>query len=179
MAGANLKKKEAFVGDIHERFKSVRAAVVSHYAGTSVGEITSLRKNLREKGIEFKVLKNTLAKIAIKDTDMEILSDHFTGPTAVAYTDEHPVDLAKALNQFSKENENFQIQAGVLRGQLLEKAQVVELANIPSREVLLGRLVGSLQNPISGFVCATSGILRKSVYALDAVRREKEQQGAE
>ncbi|MCB1198416.1 MAG: 50S ribosomal protein L10 [Bdellovibrionota bacterium] len=174
MAGANLRKKQEFVGAVHDRFKTVRAAVVSHYAGTTVGEMTTLREKLREEGIELKVLKNTLAKIAIKDTELEVLTDHFSGPTAVAYTDEHPVSLAKALYEFAKKNKNFQIQAGVLRGQLLEKTQVEELANTPSREVLLGRLVGSLQNPISGFVYVNSGILRKAVYALDAIRRDKE-----
>jgi len=176
MAGANLKKKETFVGDVHDRFKTVKAAVVSHYAGTTVGQMTHLRSELRKKGIEIKVLKNSLAKLAIKGTDMALLDEQLIGPTAIAYTDEHPIELAKAIHGFAKNNEKFQIQAGVLNGQFLEKAQVIELANIPSREVLLGRMVGSLQSPISGFVCVTSGILRKCVYALDAVRREKEKQ---
>lgn len=175
MAGENLKRKEEFVGKIHDRFSSVRAAVVTHYAGTTVDKMTELRANLRKSGIELKVIKNTLAKIAVKDTDLEVLTEHFTGPTALAYSDDDPVALAKAIHDFSKDNENFTIQAGVLKGQLLEKTQVEALANTPSKEVLLSRLVGSLQNPISGFVCATSGILRKSVYALDAVRREKEE----
>ncbi|MCB0273044.1 MAG: 50S ribosomal protein L10, partial [Bdellovibrionales bacterium] len=141
MAGENLKRKQEFVGTVHERFVSVQAAVLSHYAGTTVEQMTSLRKKLRDNGIEIKVLKNKLAKIAVKNTNLEALSDHFTGPTAIAYSDKDPVALAKALHDFAKLNEKFQIQAGVLDGQLLDKNQVEALANVPSKEVLLGRLV--------------------------------------
>jgi large subunit ribosomal protein L10 len=176
MLRKNVKKKEELVGVLSDRFQTVNAAIVSHYAGTTVEQMTSLRNNLREHGVEMRIVKNSLAKRAIKDTDLEPLTDHLTGPTALAYCDDDPVALAKALNDFAGENEQFVIQAGVLRGQLLEKAQVVELAKTPSRDVLLGRMVGTLQNPITGFVCVTSGILRKLVYALDAVRREKEKQ---
>lgn len=176
MAGQNLKVKEDFVGKLNQEFAKVNSAIISHYSGTTVEQMTELRSKLREQGVELKVIKNTLAKIAVKNTGLEPLTAHFKGPTAIAFSDSDPVALAKILKDFSKINQKFQIQAGVLDGQLLEQAQVNELADLPSREVLLGRLVGALQSPIAGFVCVNSGILRKAVYALDAVRREKEKQ---
>ncbi|MCB0327644.1 MAG: 50S ribosomal protein L10 [Bdellovibrionales bacterium] len=177
MAGANRKLKEQEVQILNKRFETVSAAIVSHYAGVTVEKMTAFRGKLREHGIELKVIKNTLATRAIKGTDLAELESLFKGPTALAYTDEDPIALAKALKDFAGEEEKFVVQGGVLRGKVLERDDVISLANVPSREVLLGRLVGSLQSPYAGMVHGLSGILRKLVFALDAVRREKEKQG--
>ncbi len=177
MPSANRIAKEQFVGQLNEKLTPMHAAVLSHYSGVTVEKITDLRKRLREQGDSVKVIKNTLALRAVEGTPLEALKDHFTGPTALAFTENDPVALAKALTTFAKEEEKFSILAGVLQGSILEKKDVVALANVPSREVLLARLAGALQSPYAGFVMALSGILRKLVYALEAIRRQKEEQG--
>lgn len=177
MPGTNRLRKEQLVGDLTKKLVSVQAAVVTQTSGVTVGKITALRASLRKEGIEFKVIKNTLATRAISGTMLEGLRSHFCGPTALAYTEKDPVSLAKVLTDFARKEDKFQIRAGILNGTLLDKAQVEELARTPSREVLLSRLVGALQSPYAGYVYVLSGILRRVVYALDAVRRKKEEQG--
>ncbi|MEZ4704291.1 MAG: 50S ribosomal protein L10 [Bdellovibrionota bacterium] len=125
-----------------------------HYAGVTVEKITAFRSKLRESGIELKVIKNTLATRAIEGTELSELKDFFKGPTALAYTDSDPVALAKAVKQFSTEEEKFIVQAGVLNGKLLQKADVISLANVPSREILLGRMVGACRAPMLAWYTA-------------------------
>ena len=178
MPSTNRLKKEHLVGEMGKKFQAVNAAVITGTAGVTVGKITALRANLRKEGAEFKVLKNTLAIRATTGTSLEPLKEEFRGPTALATTAHDPVVLAKILTEFAKQEKHFLIRAGILNGTLLSKAQVESLATTPSREVLLSRLVGALQSPYAGYVCVLSGILRKFVYALDAVRRKKEEQGS-
>jgi len=174
---ANRRAKEKLIKEFGQQFAPAQAAVISHYSGISVEKITALRSELRKQQVRLRVIKNTLVMRAIEGTPLEPLKDHFKGPTALAYTDHDPVALAKALTTFAKEEEKLVIRFGVLGGQLLTKQQVEALANTPSREVLLTRLVSSLQSPYAGLVYTLSGVLRKFVYALDAVRRKKEEQG--
>ncbi len=173
----NRKAKENQVGVLTETLKGVNAAIVGHCSGVTVESITAFRAKLRKEGAQFKVIKNNLAQIAIKGTSLEALSPSFKGPTSLAYTKSDPVALAKLLDEFAKENEKFKVIAGILDGSLLDQTQVKALADIPSKQVLLSRLVGSLQSPYAGLVHGLSGMLRKLVYALDAVRRQKEEQG--
>jgi len=177
MANANRIEKEKQVADLAQKFGSAQAAVITQCTGITVEKITGLRAKLRKQGIEFKVVKNTLAMRASEGTSLEILKDQFVGPTAISITDKDPVLLAKVLLEFVKSEEKFVIRKGMLNGTLLDKAQVEALSKVPSREVLLARLVGALQMPYAGLVYSLSGILRKLVYALDAVRRKKEVQG--
>jgi large subunit ribosomal protein L10 len=177
MTSANRLAKEESVAQLAKKFAATQAAILTENHGVTLGKITSLRANLRKEGGELKVIKNTLATRAIAGTLLEPLTNQFSGPTALAYTAKDPVALAKVLTAFAKANERFRIRAGILNGTLLDKLQVEELARTPSREVLLSRLVGALQSPYAGYVYALSGILRKFVYALDAVRRKKEEQG--
>jgi large subunit ribosomal protein L10 len=178
MAGANRIAKEQLVGELSQKLAKAQAAVISCYAGVNVEKVTALRASLRKEGAKIRVIKNSLATRAIVGTPLEALRDQFVGPTALAYTEKDPVALAKILTDFAKQEEKFLIRAGALSGARLDKSQVEALAQTPSREVLLGRLVGSLQSPYAGLVCSLSGILRKSVYALDAIRRKKEEQGS-
>jgi len=177
MAGLNREIKQKDVETFRKTLTPVQAAVIGQCSGINVEIITALRSKVRASGAQFKIVKNTLAAIAVEGTALEGLKDHFTGPTALAYTENDPVALAKVLSDFAKSQDKFKIRAGVLNGSLLDTAQVNALANVPSREVLLGRLAGALQAPYANFAYAMSGILRKLVYALDAVRREKEKQG--
>lgn len=168
MAGANLAKKKVVVQNLKSDFDGITAAIVSHYAGVNVEQITKLRASLREQGIKFKVVKNKISIRAVEGTPLEPLKAYFKGPTGVAYSNSDPVALAKALKTFAETQDKFVIQGGVLEGSLLNKAQVIELAKVPSREVLLARLVGSMQKPYASIVYALSGILRKVESAAPA-----------
>lgn len=161
MAGANKAIKEKAVSEIKADLTGVNAAVVSHYSGVTVEQITKLRANLRKEGVKFKVIKNKLSVRAIEGTSLEALKGAFKGPTAIAYTSKDPIAMAKALKAFAEVESKFLIQAGVLDGALLDKSQVIELAKIPSREVLLARLVGSMQNSYAGLVYVLGAIMRK------------------
>ncbi len=168
MAGANKILKEKVVAEIKSDLAGVNSAIVSHYSGITVEQITKLRSSLRQQNVKFKVLKNKLSIRAIEGTPLEKLKDFFKGPTAIAYSKEDPIALAKALNDFAKTESKFLIQAGVVDGDLLDKGQVIELAKIPSREVLLSRLVGSMQNSYSSFVYVLGAIMRKQADASPA-----------
>lgn len=177
MPSKNRVLKEQQVKELSKKFAAVSAAVITDTTGVTVSNITGLRTNLRKEGVTFKVIKNTLMTRAIEGTSLESLKEEFQGPSALAYTEEDPVVLAKVLTEFARQDKKFRIRAGVLNGVLLDKAQVEELALTPSREVLLSRMVGAMQAPYANYVYVLSGILRKMVYALDAVRRKKELQG--
>ncbi|HLG19923.1 MAG TPA: 50S ribosomal protein L10 [Bdellovibrionota bacterium] len=178
MPSVHRLEKEHWVQDFSGHLKAAQAAVLTEYKGINVEKLTMLRRELRKQKIGFQVIKNTLAVRAISGTSFEVLKDDFTGPTALAYTATDPVVMAKALVDFAKDEGKLVIRAGVLGGKRMTKEEVKALATVPSREVLLARLCGSLQAPYAGVVYALSGVLRKLVYALDAVRRKKEEQGS-
>lgn len=179
MTSQNQVTKQGLVKSLNETLSPMQAAVVMRCKGITVEEITELRRELRSKNIGLQVIKNTLAVRAIENTALAPLKDQFVGPTALAYTDKDAVAMAKTLTEFAKKLEaKAQVCAGVLDGKLLSKEEVGALANLPSREVLLGRLVGSLQSPYAGLVYTLSGVLSKLVFALDAIRRDKEKQSA-
>lgn len=161
------------VESLRQTIAAQKGAVVAEIKGLTVAEITALRKKLREVNAEFRVVKNTLIRLAAKDTDFGKLDDYFKGPTAVAFTHGDPVSLAKAMKTFVAGSQKVSLKAGYLDGKALTAKDVEALADVPSREVLLGRLVGSLASPITGLARVLSGPQRKLVYALDAVRNQK------
>lgn len=171
-------KKEATVEDLKESLLNAKLAVVSDYMGTSVSEITSLRREVQKAGGDFTVAKNTLIKLAVKDAPFASdLGEFLSGPTAIAYTDGDPVPVAKALMDYIKKVKKTTIKGGVLEGKKLDEAGVKSLADLPSKEVLLGKLLGSMNAPAQQMVFALSGVSRNLVYALEAIRKQKEEQG--
>ena len=150
-----------------------RGAVVAEYRGMTVAEMTSLRKKLREVDAEFRVVKNTMIRLAARETPFQQLHEHFKGPTAMAFTHGDPVALAKAMKDFAAASPKITLRAGYLDGRVLSAKEVQALADVPSREVLLARLVGGLSSPITRLVQALSGPQRKLVYALDSIRQQK------
>ena len=149
-----------------------RGAVVASFRGMTVAEMTALRKKLREVKAEFKVVKNTMIRLAARGTPFQHLNEHFKGPTAVAFTHGDPVALARAMKEFSAGSPKVTLRAGYLEGRVLSAKEVQALADVPSREVLLSRLVGGLSSPVIRLVQALSGPQRKLVYALDSIRRQ-------
>jgi large subunit ribosomal protein L10 len=149
-----------------------RGVVVAEYRGLKVLEITSLRKKLRAIDAELRVVKNTLIRRAAEGTPFGELSAHFTGPTVVAFAHGDPVAMAKVMKEFAAASPKVTLRAGFVEGRVLSAKDVQILASIPSREVLLSRLVGGLASPITRLVQALSGPPRKLVYVLESVRKQ-------
>lgn len=170
--------KAAVVEEMKEKLQSAQGAVFVGFSGFSVADVTKLRRKFREGGVEYKVVKNTLTRIAADELGFNDLDAVLEGPTAIAYSAEDTVAPAKILKDFIKETktEALTVKAGIADGQVIDAAAVEALASLPSREELLAKLVGSMQAPISGLVNVLQGNIRNMVYVLDAVRAKKAEQ---
>lgn len=165
--------KAAVVEELRKKFEQANSIVITDYRGLNVSEVTELRRQLREVGVEYKVVKNTLTRLGAREANIEGLDEYLTGPTALAFSYDDPVAVAKILTSFAKDHKNLELRAGLLEGKLLDVAEVTALATLPSREILLGQVAYGFMSPVSGFVNALSGIVRGLVYALDGVRQQK------
>lgn len=139
-------EKEELVAQLHQTFDETAMVVVTHYSGLTVAEMGDLRDRMRESGAKFKVTKNRLTRLALKDTKFEPLSDLFTGPTAIAFSDD-PVAAAKTSVNFAKENKKLIVLGGALGEETLDAEGVKALAALPSLDELRGKLVGLLNTP--------------------------------
>lgn len=157
----NLDRKKQVVEEIKEKFDGAKSAILVDYRGLNVEETTELRKNFRESGVEYKVYKNNLVKLAIKDTDFEPLSQDLTGPNAIAFSYDDPVTPAKIIKDFSKKHEALELKTGVVEGMYFAQEKILEIATIPSRDELIAKLLGSLQAPVSNFVYLLSNIIEE------------------
>jgi large subunit ribosomal protein L10 len=164
----NLDAKKLAVAEIKERFESAKSAVLVDYRGLSVGEVTELRSKFRQAGVEYKVYKNNLVKIAIKDTPFEALSQDLTGPNAIAFGINDAVIPAKIIKDFAKGHKNLELKAGVVEGSYCNLEQMIQIADLPTKEVLIGRFLGSIKAPVSNFA-----------YFLSNLIKEKEGNGAQ
>ncbi|MGE7919213.1 50S ribosomal protein L10 [Viridibacillus sp. NPDC093762] len=162
-----VEAKQAVVQEIADKFKSAASVVVVDYRGLSVAQVTELRKQLREAGVEFKVYKNTLVRRATAEVEQEELNEFLTGPNAIAFSTEDVIAPAKIINDFAKANEQLEIKAGLIEGTFASAEDVKALAELPSREGLLSMLLSVLQAPVRNFALATK-----------AVAEQKEEQGA-
>jgi large subunit ribosomal protein L10 len=165
--GNAVEQKKQIVTEIADKLRESKSTVVVDYRGLSVGEVTELRKQLRDAGIEFKVYKNTLTRRAAEQAELAGLNDALTGPNAIAFSNEDVVAPAKILNDFAKKHEALEIKAGVIEGNIATLEEVKALADLPSREGLLSMLLSVLQAPIRNLALATK-----------AVADQKEEQGA-
>jgi large subunit ribosomal protein L10 len=171
--------KAAKVTALHAKFADAKAAIVADYSGLNVQQLAELRSQLREAVVELYVVKNTLARRAVEETSFIPLADHFVGPTSVAFAQHDAVAMAKALTEYAKKEPKLNVRVGFVEGQLLTPEQISALAELPPREVLLARMLASMQSPVTGFVGVLQGILRQLVYALQAVRDAKEKTSQE
>lgn len=167
-------QKGAEVVALKERFAKVQLAILADYQGLKVNDINQLRLRLREKGACLKVVKNRIAKIALKGTAFEAFAEHFEGTSAIATTETDPSGPAKVLVDFVKEFETVQIKAASMAGKTLSKQDIVALANLPSKEELLAKLMGSMMAPARNWVSVLAQIPRQLVNVLAAVRDQKE-----
>ncbi len=166
------------VAQVTEKLKSVEALYITEYRGLTVKEMWELRGALRKANAEYKVVHNRLTKIAMENAGMGQFMDYFIGPVAVVYVNADPAAAAKALMDFAKDHEKLVVKAGVMDNALLSAEQIKALASLPSREVLLGKLVGALSSPLYGFVRVLQGPIFGFVNVLDQIKKQKEEAAA-
>ncbi len=169
----NRTEKAAEIESLKSKFETAQLTILADYKGLSVAAITDLRRKLRAHQGSLKVVKNRLAKIAVKGTGAEFLASHFTGTTVVALTSGDPAAVAKVVSNFAKENDKLKIKAGALTGKALDLNAVKALADMPSREQLIAKLMGSMNAPATNLVSVLSQIPRQLVTVLSAVRDQK------
>lgn len=157
-----LEAKQAAVAAISAKISDSVAGVIVDYSGTSVADDTVLRKELREAGIEYTVIKNTLLKRAIAGTELESLSDVLEGTTAIAISKEDHTAAARILSKFAGAHDNFKIKGGYLDGKAISVETIDDLAKLPTRDVLLATVLGAFQAPIAAFARAVQAIVDKN-----------------
>ena len=171
----NFEEKQKVVDDIKQKIEGSTGIILADYRGLTVSQVTNLRVELREAGIEYRVLKNTMVSRAADEIGLEGLESFLKGPTAVAFSLD-PVAPAKILMEYSKKNKNLKIKAGIVEGRVIGPEMIKTLAELPSREVLLSQVLAGMQGPIQGMVNVLQGPIRKMGYALEEVRKLKEAQ---
>ncbi len=170
----NRKTKEQIVEQLSGDLKTANSAIFVDYKGLTVEEATELRKQFREAGVDYKVVKNTLTKIALEDLGYNDLVSYMTGPTAVAISQDDPVAPAKILSDFIKKQKKMEFKVGFVDGKLINVDEIKDLAELPPREVLMAKLLGSMNSPISSLVNVLQGNIRNLVYTLNAIKEKKE-----
>ena len=158
---AKVELKQPVVQEISKAIEGAQSVVLVDHRGLTVQQDTELRKQLREAGVTYKVYKNTMMNFAFKGTDCEGLSDLLNGPSALAVSKDDATAPARILCEFAKKAPKLEVKGGVVEGKVLDVAAIGEVAQIPSREVLLGRLFGSFQSPIASFARVVKQIAEK------------------
>ena len=159
---AKIELKQPIVEEISASIKDAASVVIVDYRGITVAEDTALRKQLREAGVVYKVYKNSMINFAVKGTEFEELSKHLEGPTAIAISKEDATAPAKILYDFAKTAPALELKSGVVAGTYYGKDQINVIATIPSRDELLGRLLGSIQSPVANFARVIKQIAEKN-----------------
>ncbi len=168
------KEKEQVVAELHEKLKDFKLAVLTGYSGMDVARITALRVALRKSGSDMRVVKNTLLRIASQGTEFSAMNEFVKGPLALIINDKDVVEAVKVLVEFAKKNSELEIKAAMLEGKMLTREQLNAVALLPSREVLLAKLLSVLVGVPTGLVSVLSAVPRGMVQVLDAYRSKKE-----
>jgi large subunit ribosomal protein L10 len=169
-----LEQKQQIADDLRDRFSKSAIIVVTDYKGLDVAAMNDLRRKLRAEDVEYQVVKNTLLVRASEDNDVALIKDYFKGPSAIALSYDDPVAPAKVLSQFAKDNNKLEIKIGVMNGQVLDANAINALAKLPSREVLLGQFLSTLNAVPTSFVRTIAEVPRSFVSVLAAIRDQKE-----
>lgn len=159
---AKVELKQPIIDEISENLNGAQTVVIASYSGLTVEQDTQLRKQLREAGVVYKVYKNTLVKRAIAGTEFEPMAEMLEGPTAIAISTTDATAPARILNNFAKTAEALELKCGVVEGTYYDAAGIQTIASIPSREELLGKLLGSIQSPITNFARVIKQIAEKN-----------------
>lgn len=170
----NFQEKEQSVAEMKAQFTGAAASFLVQYQGCSCTELTQLRKDLRPSGARFAVIKNTLAKLAVADTDAAALNEAFDGPTAVVWSESDPVTPAKVLTKFAKDQESFAIKAGLVDGRFIDVKEIETLAQLPSREEVLAKLLALINAPATQLLQMVNAPASSLVRLLGAWQSELE-----
>lgn len=173
---AVTSEKQAVVAELVKKLSEAKAAVLTNYRGLTVAQDTVFRSKLRQAGIEYRVVKNTMTRIAAKEVGIQGLDVYLEGPTAIAFSYTDVLAPAKAISDFIKEQklQALEVKAGLVEGKVIDANGVKTLAGLPPREVLIAQLLAGMQAPIAGLVNVLQGPIRNLVYTLEAVRKQKE-----
>ena len=174
----NSAEKAAQVEELRKGLTKSSNAILFAFAGLKVPQVTELRRQVRATKSTYRVVKNTLALRAAKGTPLEALSSHFVGATAVAYNEDNPVGLAKVLTAFAKANPNLVFKAALVDGLLVEASAIKAIAEMPSREELVGRLLGLMQSPMRRLVTVLNGPVRNLAGLVKQIAEQKATSGA-
>lgn len=169
----NRTNKQDVVTELAEKLAETKAAFLADYRGIDVEKVNQLRSELRQAGAEYRVVKNTLLRRAVKGTALECLDKDMVGPTALTIVLDDPVAPAKVLSNFAKANEKFEFKVGALDGKKLTPEQIKALAELPGREELLAKMLGSINAPVSNFVGVLAAVPRSLVQVLGAIQDQK------
>ncbi len=168
-------KKHKVVAELAEKLRQMNSMFLAEYSGINVAQITRLRKELRNVGVDFTVIKNSLLTIASKGTKAESLKDYFTGPNAIVGIYKDPVSAAKVVAGFTKDVPKLKLKAGFLGDQILTPADILKLATLPPRDVLIAKLLGLLQGMPQRLVYALNSNINKLLLTLNEKKKKKEQ----
>lgn len=169
-----IEEKQRIAEDLRDRFSKSAIIVLTHYNGLDVAAMNDLRRKLRAEKIDYQVVKNSILIRASADNDGDLIKDFFKGPSAVALSYDDPIAPAKVLAQFAKDHEKLEIMVGVMNGKVLDATAIKVLAQLPSREVLLGQLLAALNAIPTSFVRTIAEVPRSFVSLLAAIRDQKE-----
>jgi large subunit ribosomal protein L10 len=167
------EEKAQAISDFNESIGQATNAFLIDFKGITVPQVTELRKQVRETGSEYIVVKNTLALIAVKDSPLKTLEKQFSGMTAVAFNKTDAVALAKALTKFAKDVPTVQFKGAMLNGQIVPAAQIQNIASLPSREELVSKLLFLLQSPIRGLAIVLNANIRNIAVVIDQIAKQK------
>ena len=168
-----LEQKKALVEQLAEKLKGSCAGVFVKYKGITVEDDTKLRKELREAGVEYSVIKNTLLSRAAEKAGLDGLDSVLKGSTAVATSNDDYVAAARILCKFAKNNDFFKAKAGFVEGKVIDASEVENLSKLPSKEILVAQVLGTLNAPITGFATVLNGTIRSLVIALNAIAEKQ------
>ena len=166
-------EKETVVKEITDIFGKAKGIFITDFHGLNVEKIGELRRKCRKVSVEYVVVKNTLAKIAARNSGLDKLEQHFQGPSAIAYSYEDPSAPARVITEFAKENKKPHIKVSIFEGIFYGPENIKEIAALPSKEVLLARMVNGFNAPIQGLTDRLQGLLQKFVMTIDAIRQNK------
>jgi large subunit ribosomal protein L10 len=166
-------KKEA-VKELSEKIKAAKSFILADYRGLTVEQDTELRNALRKAGVEYRVVKNTLTSFAMKENDISGIDSFLNGPTSIAMSDSDMVAPAKVMSEFAKKFEKLELKVGVVEGNVIDVEGIKKLAELPPREVLIAKVLGGFNAPISGLVNVLNGNIRGLAIALNAIAEKKQ-----
>jgi large subunit ribosomal protein L10 len=174
--GTRVKsEKIEAVAELHAKFARAISAVLTDFRGLTVQEITELRQQLRGASLELAVVKNTLARLAVRETAFERLSPYLTGPTSITFSYRNSVAPAKVLSAYVKKQPKLAVRAGLFEGELVPAEKIAEIADLPPRDVILAQALAAMQGPMAGLVGTLQGVLSTFIGTLQAIHDKKAQ----